>query len=339
MVTADWIVRKVFEGFLFALGAAICAGAIALVSLLCNVFTPLPAYAYLIIGAVVAIVVAVIFRRTLARAIDWAIARPWVAYLIIAVIGIAAGLTALLGVAIAPALPWIHLALGILGGASARLTTATAFERTIAEWAAPSIVLRDTLAGPDTNAGGYIPKDKEGNVGEEADPVRGKVVRIGQDALIRYWKQLPLVQGTITLYMKFPERDQFEPGIILSTGNWQERAMPDLYLELTTDCELRFGYKRHLGGENEDWVDITHHTPPEPNTWYEVALTWGPRGMKIAVRDLGDHSDRKITSNTNFRQPIWPRTTHFGIGCICPKDNAAENFLVSDLRVTTIQEF
>ncbi len=242
---------------------------------------------------------------------------------------------------LASLLPWIFLGIGLFLVGQAiwyRILRVPRITIDTYRWAATSVVLHDTLEGLETNAGGYIPKEYE-RMYAEMDGIRGKVVQIGENGFIRYWKPLPLAQGTITLCVKFPQPDQFIAGIILSTGNWEEEPMPDLYLKVDTDWHLKLAYKRHLGDSSGDWVDITHDTALGPQRWYEVGMTWGPKGMKLAVTDIEGRKKREIISDTNFRQPIFPYATHFGIGRICPKEVAAHNLLLSALSVTDIQEF
>jgi len=197
--------------------------------------------------------------------------------------------------------------------------------------ALPPVVLEDSLTGREFHVSGFIPKETDG-MEHVDDEERGKVVEISrEDAYVRYWRQLPLPQGTITVYIKLQE--PFVSGIILGTGNWEVPPQPDLNVTIESDRILGF-YCKARGQADYEWGDpLKWDQPLDMNRWYQVGVTWGPASVKMAVDGIvvGQRSD--VTG------PLHPHTTHFGIGLISPNEKAAKNVRLSELRVTNTQEF
>ncbi len=203
-----------------------------------------------------------------------------------------------------------------------------------------SIVLEDSLEELAGNARGYpdvqIQRGHNG-MREIYDPKRKrKVVQIATTAgFVRYTKQLPTDQGTVTVCVKLPSSGDFFPGAFFEDGD--DTDMPNFAIGIRAPDRPVFTYKPEGG----DWVhaDIRVAEPMVFEHWYEVSATWGPGGIKLQVLDIEAGGKLIITGQYPCREPINSRTLYFAIGAPCPDDDAAQNLLLSDLRVTNIQEF
>ena len=205
------------------------------------------------------------------------------------------------------------------------------------KWGESSVVLQDQLSSPETRAGGFIPAEKTHKVTYKKDGKR-KVLEIGDpDQYVRYSKQLPLVEGTVKISMKLQDRSV--GGVILGTSTHDGAAEPDFVVALESDGRdryLSFTYRRDVGngGNKEELLPkLTYKGDLQIGNWYQLAVTWGPSGMKIAVD--GSVADEAL----QFTDAIYSGTTHFGIGNIYCNEKAAANLLLRDLTVTDIQEF
>ncbi len=209
-----------------------------------------------------------------------------------------------------------------------------------------SVVLHDSLAHLEpvfyACAGDVIREPYNAGPQDDVEMAK-KVTRIGVDGLVLYQNlRLPRQQGTIRIDVKFPDDPgRFEWGVILAAINAEPRPEPELYLQIDSDRFLHFGYTRTPG----DWTvpAVTSKLLLKLGVWYRVAVTWGPKGMKMAVADRKAPNARAVTQQRDFTQPICELVTHFGIGRMYERekddDKKAHNFLVSDLWVTNIQEF
>lgn len=291
------------------------------------------------IGGLVALVLLGLLFLCLFFLVRLIIARGWVTYFSLGLPPIAVGVTSLLWPPMKNALPWV-----VLGMAPLLVAWKLLARRTIPNWGPPSTLLRDKLAGVDSQAGGYTSK-KHDKITDQRDPDRGKVVQIGENGFVLYEDlRIPRDQGTIRIHIKLlvksSESEDFQAGVILAAINDdKDTPLPSLVLEVDTDNILVFKYA--LGPEDE-WTKppLKSKEPLVPDSWYEVAVTWGPKGMKMAVANAEDPDSSKPVAHPDWEGLIHDEIAHFGLGRVYTvHDKAANNLRVSDLRVTNIQEF
>ena len=203
-------------------------------------------------------------------------------------------------------------------------------------WASSTVILEDRLVGLRSKAGGYIRKKWTG-MEEKDDHERDKVVYIdSREGYLRYEKQLPLDEGTVAVCIKLPDDpEDFVAGVILQDGDL--KAEPNFGIEIDSNHLVKFSYKPEGA---DDWVEANRRRgePLATHHWYQVAATWGLKGMKLTVLDLEVPGHRVIVAETDCTQPICRRTTHFAIGRMFHEDIAAQNVLLSDLKVYDSQD-